>query len=50
MKISGRHTQSLSGWYYNLAAIQNFQGKRSDVHFQDLTDIDFSLIPRPTII
>jgi len=33
-----------------LAAIQGFQGKRSDVHLQDLTNIDFSLIPRPTII
>jgi len=33
-----------------LTAIQGFQGKRSDVHLQDLTDIDFSLIPRPTII
>jgi len=33
-----------------LAVIQGFQGKRSDVHLQDLTDIDFSLISRPTII
>jgi len=33
-----------------LAAIRGFRGKRSDVHLQDLTDIDFSLIPRPTII
>ena len=32
-----------------LAAIRGFLGKRSDVHFQDLTDIDFSLIPRPTV-
>ena len=32
-----------------LAAIRGFQGKRSDVHLQDLTDIDFSLIPRPTV-
>ena len=33
-----------------LAAIRGFRGKRSDVHLQDLTDIDFSLIPRPTVI
>jgi len=33
-----------------LAAIRGFRGKRSDVHLQDLTDIDFSLITRPTII
>jgi len=33
-----------------LAAIRGFRGKQSDVHLQDLTDIDFSLIPRPTII
>jgi len=33
-----------------LTAIQGFQGKWSDVHLQDLTDIDFSLIPGPTII
>jgi len=26
-----------------LAAIRGFRGKRSDVHLQDLTDIDFSL-------
>jgi len=26
------------------------RGKRSDVHLQDLTDIDFSLIPMPTVI
>jgi len=32
-----------------LATIRGFQGKRSDVHLQDLTDIDFSLIPRPTV-
>jgi len=32
-----------------LAAVQRFRGKRSDVHLQDLTDIDFSLIPRPTV-
>jgi len=32
-----------------LAAICGFRGKRSDVHLQDLTDIDFSLIPRPTV-
>jgi len=32
-----------------LAAIRGFQGKQSDVHLQDLTDIDFSLIPRPTV-
>jgi len=32
-----------------LAAIRGFQGKRSDVHLKDLTDIDFSLIPRPTV-
>jgi len=32
-----------------LAAIRGFRGKRSDVHLQDLTDIDFSLIPRPTV-
>ena len=24
--------------------------KRSDVHLYDLTDIDFSLIPKPTIV
>jgi len=29
-----------------LAALRGFQGKQSDVHLQDLTDIDFSLIPR----
>jgi len=32
-----------------LAAIRGFCGKQSDVHLQDLTDIDFSLIPRPTV-
>jgi len=32
-----------------LAAIRGFRGKRSDVHLQGLTDIDFSLIPRPTV-
>jgi len=32
-----------------LAAIRGFRGKRSDVDLQDLTDIDFSLIPRPTV-
>ena len=32
-----------------LAAIRGFRGKRSDGHLQDLTDIDFSLIPRPTV-
>ena len=32
-----------------LAAIRGFRGKRSDVHLQDFTDIDFSLIPRPTV-
>jgi len=32
-----------------LAAIRGFRGKRSDVHLQDLTEIDFSLIPRPTV-
>ena len=32
-----------------LAAIRGFRGKRSDVQLQDLTDIDFSLIPRPTV-
>jgi len=31
-----------------LAAIRGFLGKQSDVQLQDLTDIDFSLIPRPT--
>jgi len=33
-----------------LAAIRGFQGKKSGVHLQDLTDIDFSLIPWPTVI
>ena len=33
-----------------LAEIREFRGKRSDVHFQDLADIDFTLIPRPTVI
>jgi len=33
-----------------LAAIRGFRGKRSDDHLQDLTDIDFSLIPRRTIM
>ena len=28
-----------------LAAIRGFRGKRSDVHLQDLMNIDFSLIP-----
>jgi len=32
-----------------LVAIRGFRGKRSDVHLQDLTDTDFSLIPRPTV-
>ena len=32
-----------------LAAIRGFRGKRSDVHLQDLTDIDFSLIPWRTV-
>ena len=31
------------------AAKRGFRGKQSDVHLQDLTDIDFSLIPRPTV-
>jgi len=29
-----------------LAPLRGFRGKRIDVHLQDLTDIDFSLIPR----
>jgi len=33
-----------------LAAIREFRGKRSDVHLQDLTDTDFSLLPKPTVI
>jgi len=33
-----------------LAAIRGFQGKQSDVNLQDLTDIDFSIIPMPTVI
>jgi len=33
-----------------LAAIRGFRGKRSDVHLPDLTDIDFSLIPGPTLM
>jgi len=33
-----------------LAKIRGFRGKQSDVHLQDLTDIDFSLILRPTTI
>jgi len=32
-----------------LAAIRGFCGKQYDVHLQDLTDIDFSLIPKPTV-
>ena len=32
-----------------LAAVRGFRGKQSDGHLQDLTDIDFSLIPRPTV-
>jgi len=32
-----------------LVAIRGFRGKRSDVHLQELTDIDFSLIPKPTV-
>jgi len=32
-----------------LATIRGFRGKQSDVHLQDLTDIDFSLIPRLTV-
>jgi len=32
-----------------VAAIRGFRGKRNDVHLRDLTDIDFSLIPRPTV-
>jgi len=32
-----------------LAAIRGCRGKRSDVHLQDLTDIDFSLIARLTV-
>jgi len=31
-----------------LVVTQGFRGKRSDVHLQDLIDIDFSLIPKPT--
>jgi len=31
-----------------LAAKRGFQGKQSDIHLQDLTDIDLSLILRPT--
>jgi len=34
---------------YTIAAIRGFRGKRSDVHLQNLTDFDFSLIPRPTV-
>jgi len=30
-----------------IAVIRGFRGKRSDVHLQDLTDINFSLIPSP---
>jgi len=30
--------------------IRGFGGKRSDVYFRELTDIDFSLISRPTIL
>ena len=33
-----------------LAAIRGFRGKWNDIHLQDLTDIDFSQIPRPTIM
>jgi len=33
-----------------LATIRGFRGKRSDVHLQDLMDIDFSVIPWPTVI
>ena len=33
-----------------LAALWGFWGKRNDVHLQDLTDIHFRLIPRPTIL
>jgi len=33
-----------------LAAIREFRSKQSDVHLQDLMDIDFSLIPRSTLI
>jgi len=32
-----------------LAAIRGFRGKRSDADLQDLTDINFSVIPRPTV-
>ena len=28
-----------------LAALRGFWGKQSDIHLQDLTDIDFGLIP-----
>jgi len=33
-----------------LAAIRGFQGKRNNVHLQVLTHIDFSLIPKSTIL
>jgi len=33
-----------------LTAIRGFRGKRSDVHLQDITVIDFSVIPRPMIV
>jgi len=33
-----------------LAAIRGLRRKRSDVHLQDFTDNDLSLIPRPTVI
>jgi len=33
-----------------LAAIRGIRGKQSDIHLQNLTDIDFSLIPKPTVM
>jgi len=33
-----------------LAVIQGFHGKQSKVHLQDLTDTDFSLIPKTKIM
>jgi len=33
-----------------LAAIPGFRDRRNDVHLQNDTDIDFSLIPKHTIL
>jgi len=37
-------------WRSPFAAVKDLQAKWNDVNLYDLTDIDFSLIPRPIIL